>query len=165
MKKALIIIDVQKGFINKLTNKIPLKIRNFIEKNKGNYTLIVFTKYINHKNSNFVKNLHWQGFMRGKQTMIVDELKEFVNNKNLYIKDTYSSFLDNKLLKYLQNKKIQQVELSGIDTENCVLTFARDAFDRGFRIVVLENLCASHSNIKLHKSALEIIRRNIGPVI
>jgi len=35
MKKALIIIDVQKGFINKLTNKIPSKIRNFLPKQSG----------------------------------------------------------------------------------------------------------------------------------
>ncbi|MEX2029343.1 MAG: isochorismatase family cysteine hydrolase [Candidatus Paceibacterota bacterium] len=165
MKKALIIIDVQKGFINKLTNKIPSRIRNFILKNKGKYSLIIFTTYINHKNSNFVKILNWEGFMEDKQTAIVDDLKEFVNNKNLYKKYTYGSFVDNKLLKYLKNNKIKQVELAGIDTENCVLTFARDSFDRGFKVVVLKNLTASHTSLYLHKSALEIIKRNIGDVV
>lgn len=165
MKKALIVIDVQKGFINKLTNKIPSKVRNFIQRNKENYDLIIFTKYINHKSSNFVKNLHWQGFMKDKQTEIADELKKFVNSKNLYIKDTYSSFVNNKLLKHLKSKKIKQVELVGIDTENCVLTFARDAFDREFKVAVFKNLSASHSSLKLHKSALEIIKRNIGDVL
>jgi len=165
MKKALIIIDVQKGFINKLTNKIPSKIRNFILKYKDDYSLIIFIKYINHKNSNFVRNLNWKEFMNDKQTAIVDELKEFINDKNLYIKYTYGSFVDNKLLKYLKKSKIKQVELAGIDTENCVLTFARDAFDRGFKIVVFKNLSASHSSLQLHKSALEIIKENIGDVV
>ena len=165
MKKALIIIDVQKGFINKLTNKIPSKIRNFILKHKDDYSLIIFTKYINHKNSNFVKNLNWKGFMKDKQTAIVDELREFINDKNLYVKYTYSSFVNNKLLKYLKNNKIRQVELAGIDTENCVLTFARDAFDRGFKVVVFKNLSASHSSLQLHNSALEIIKENIGNVV
>jgi len=164
MKKALIIIDVQKGFINKLTNKISSRIRDFILKHKNNYDLIIFTKYINHKNSNFVKNLNWKEFMNDKQTAIVDELKEFINSKNLYEKDTYSSFVNNKLLKYLKNKKIRQVELAGIDTENCVLTFARDAFDRGFKVVVFKNLSASHTSPELHKSALKIIERGIGNV-
>jgi len=164
MKKALVIIDAQKGFINKLTNKIPSKIRVFIEKNKEDYDLIIFTKYINHKNSNFVKNLKWSGFMDKKETAIVDELKCFVNSKNLFIKDTYGSFVDNKLLNLLKRHKIGQVELAGIDTENCVLTFARDAFDRGMAVVVHKNLSASHSSLKLHNAALEIIKKNIGIV-
>ena len=165
MKKALIIIDIQKGFINKLTNKIPLKIRNYIIKNKKYYKLIIFTKYMNRKDSNFVKNLSWKGFMSNKQTDIVDELKGFIKNKNLYTKYTYSSFVNNKLLKYLKDNKIEQVELAGIDTENCVLTFARDAFDRGFKVVVFKNLSASHSSSYLHKSALAIIKANIGNVV
>ena len=165
MKKALIVIDIQKGFINELTNKIPSRIKKFIVKNKGNYNLIIFTKYINHKDSNFVKNLNWKGFMDDKQTAIVDELKEFINNKNLYKKYTYGSFVDDKLLKHLKRNNIKQVDLAGIDTENCVLTFARDAFDRGFRVVVFKNLSASHSNLNLHKSALEIIKNNIGKVV
>lgn len=165
MKKALVIIDIQKGFINKLTKKIPSRIKNFIFKNKGKYDLIIFTKYMNYKDSNFVKNLNWKGFMNDKQTAIVDELKEFINNKNLYKKYTYGSFVDNKLLKYLKKNKIKQVELAGIDTENCVLTFAKDAFDRGFKVVVFKNLSASHSDLHLHKSALKIIEENIGSVI
>jgi nicotinamidase-related amidase len=165
MKKALIIIDVQKGFINKLTSKIPLKIRNFILEHKDDYAKIIFTKYINHKNSNFVKNLNWTGFMDDKQTAVVDELQEFVNKDNLYTKDTYGIFLDDKLIKYLRKNKIKQVEIAGMDTENCVLTFARDAFDRDFKVVVFKNLSASHSSLHLHKSALEIIEKNIGDVV
>jgi len=164
MKKALIIIDIQKGFINKLTNKIPSKIRNFILKNRKKYNLIIFTKYMNHKDSNFVKNLNWKGFMNDKQTAIVDELEEFINSKNLYKKYTYGSFVDDKLLRYLKKNEIRQVELAGIDTENCVLTFARDAFDRGFKVIVFKNLSASHSSLELHKSALKIIEKNIGNV-
>jgi nicotinamidase-related amidase len=165
MKKALIIIDIQKGFINKLTDKIPARIKNYIKKNKDRYDLVIFTKYKNRNNSNFVKNLNWKGFMSNKETAIVDELKEFINKKNLYVKYTYSSFVDEKLLKYLRKNKIKQVELAGIDTENCVLTFARDTFDRGFKVIVIKNLSASHSDLSLHKSALKIIKDNIGDVV
>ena len=164
MGKALIIIDVQKGFITKLTGKIPLKIKKFILEHKNEYELVIFTKYVNHENSNFVKNLNWKRFMEVKETDIVDELKEFISKKNLYKKDTYGCFTNDRLLNLLKKKQIKQVELAGIDTENCVLTFARDAFDRGFKVVVFKNLSASHSSSKLHKSALEIIRINIGNV-
>lgn len=164
MKKALIIIDVQKGFINKSTIKTVGSIRNYIKKYQNDYDLLIFTKYLNCKNSNFVRSLKWRGFMSKKQTDLADEIKEFVNSKNLFVKYTYSSFVDNRVFNLLKKHKIQQVELAGFDTENCVLTFARDAFDRGMSVVVLKNLSASHSMPKLHQAALDIIRHNIGTV-
>lgn len=164
MKKALIVIDVQKGFINKNTKDVVLKIKKYISRNKNKYDLVVFTQYKNHKDSNFVKNLDWYGFMSKDETDLVDEISEFVNKENIFVKYTYGSFVDNKLYNLLKKHKIEKVELVGFDTENCVLTFARDAFDRGMEVVVLKDLCASHSNKKLHKAALEIIEDNIGEV-
>ncbi len=164
MKKALIIIDVQKGFINNRTLKIVRNIRNHIQKCSRFYEVVIYTKYYNHQSSNFVKRLDWHGFMDKKQTDFVDEITEFINNKYVFIKDTYGSFVDNKLMNFLKKHKIQQVELAGFDTENCVLTFARDAFDRGFSVVVYKDLTASHSMPKLHRAALEIIENNIGEV-
>lgn len=164
MKKALIIIDAQKGFLNKLTSKTFDAIEKFIIKNKANYDLIIFTRHINHKKSNFYRILGWYGFMDAKQNDIVEELKKFVNKKNTFVKDTYGIFVNDKLLEVLKKNKIKQVELAGFDTENCVLTFARDAFDRGMSVVVRKNLVASHSNPGLHKAALEIIKDNIGVV-
>lgn len=165
MKKALVIIDIQKGFMNKITSKIPSKIQAFIETHKKDYALIIFTQYVNHKDSNFVKNLNWKGFMTAKENAIVDELKGLINSKNLFVKYTYGSFVDDTVLNVLKKNKIKQVDIAGIDTENCVLTFARDAFDRGFSIRVLKDLSASHSSPKLHKAALEIIENNIGQVV
>lgn len=164
MKKALIIIDVQKGFVNKSTIPVVGRIKNFIKKHQNDYDLLIFTQYFNREGSNFVRSLKWRGFMDKKQTDLTDEIKEFVNSKNLFPKFTYGSFVDNKLFNLLKKNKIAQVELAGFDTENCVLTFARDAFDRGMSVVVLKNLSASHSNPKLHSAALEIIRDNIGDV-
>lgn len=164
MKRALIIIDVQKGFINKSTVPVVGRIKNFIKKHKNDYDLLIFTQYFNHEGSNFVRSLKWRGFMNKKQTDLADEIKEFVDTNNLFPKYTYGSFVDNKLFDLLKKNKIAQVELAGFDTENCVLTFARDAFDRGMSVVVLKNLSASHSNPRLHKAALDIIKDNIGNV-
>ena len=50
MKKALVIVDLEKGFITKYTKDIPRRIRNFIETKGREYDLIVFTQY---KNLNF----------------------------------------------------------------------------------------------------------------
>jgi nicotinamidase-related amidase len=162
MKKALIAIDVQKGFINKDTEDVVRKIRDYILENKDKYDLIIFTKYINHKDSHFVKMLDWHGFISEKENALADEILCFVDGDNLFIKDTYGSFVDDRMHSLLKKHRIVQVSLLGFDTENCVLSFARDAFDRGMRVVVLKDLCASHSSKKLHGAALEIIEGNIG---
>ncbi len=164
MKKALIVIDLEKGFITEHTRKIPLKIRNFIEKKGNTYDLILFTQYKNNPKSNFVKHLRYRGFMNKNKYAIVEELSDFVTKGNLFTKDTYGSFVNRKLPDILKKNKISEVHIAGIDTEHCVLTFARDAFDRGYRVVVLKNLCGSHSNPVLHKAALKIIKGNIGEV-
>ena len=164
MPKALIIIDVQKGFINNLTAGVIKKIRKYIIKSRNKYDLIIFTKYFNHKNSSFVKFHNWYGFMDESDTDLVDEIKEFSNAKNTFIKDTFSSFVNNKLYNILKKNNIEKVELCGFDTENCVLTFARDAFDRGMSVVVLKELCASHLDKRMHKNALDIIENNIGKI-
>lgn len=164
MKKALIIIDLEKGFINKHTKDLPLKIRNFILRKGKNYELVIFTQYKNHAGSNFEKYLNWKGFMTKDQFDIVDELKDLINKNNLFIKYTYGSFVTDKLPRVLKRNHINEVHIAGIDTENCVLTFARDAFDRGYKVVALKNLCKSHSSSDLHKAALQIIKDNIGDV-
>lgn len=165
MKKALIVIDLEKGFINKYTRDIPLRIKNFIHKKANGYDVILFTQYKNHSRSNFVKHLGYKGFMTKERYDFVDELKGLVNKKNVFTKDTYGSFVTKKLPNALKKNKITEVHIAGIDTENCVLTFARDAFDRGYKVVVLKNLCGSHSDVRgLHNAALKIIANNIGEV-
>lgn len=164
MKKALIIIDLQKGFINKFTQKLPRRIRNFIKRYVEDYALVLFTQFKNHSGSNFVKNLNYRRFMESKQNGLVGEIKEFTSKENVFVKDTYGSFVDNGVSNILRKNKIGEVDLAGIDTENCVLTFARDAFDRGYKVNVLKQLCASHSSPRLHRAALEIIKYNIGNV-
>ncbi|HPI67161.1 MAG TPA: isochorismatase family cysteine hydrolase [bacterium] len=164
MRKALIVIDIQRGFLNPLTKNLPAKIKKFLELNKNNFNLILFTQYFNRPNSPFVKFLNWRGFIDKKENDLCEEIKPLINKNNLFKKYTYSSFVDNKLLNILKKNKIGEVYLMGISTENCVLTFSRDAFDRGFKVVVLKNYCASADSKKLHQAALEIIKNNIGQV-
>lgn len=164
MKKALIVVDLQKGFLTKYTRDLPAKIRRFIQKRGGEYNLIIFTQFRNHPKSNFVKHLNYRGFISRNRYEIVNELRDFIKKTNLFRKDTYSSFLTKKPSDVLRKNKIREVQIVGIDTENCVLTFARDAFDRGYKVTVLKDLCRSHSDPNLHGAALEIIRKNIGKV-
>ncbi|MFH1457065.1 MAG: isochorismatase family cysteine hydrolase, partial [Patescibacteria group bacterium] len=159
-KKALIIIDLQKGFINELTQDIPYKTKKYIEENQNDFDLVLFTQFINHSESVFVKQLEYKDFMEQHEYDLVNEIKEFVGDENLFQKDTYGSFVDDEMLDALRLEEIKEVYLGGIATENCVLTFARDAFDRSFKVKVIKDLCASPESIELHNVALQIIENN-----
>jgi len=164
MKKALIIIDLQKGFINKLTSKLPNKIKEYFQSHSSDFDLILFTQYKNHQDSPLAKTLDYHEFSTPEEYDIVDELKEFITSHNLFTKDTYSSFVDEKLHNTLKENNIEEVYLMGIMTENCVLTFARDAVDRGFFVTVLKDYCGTITNLEKHNAALKIISDNIGKV-
>jgi len=164
MKKALVIIDPQKGFTSKHTKGIASRIKKFVEKNRKKYSLILFTQHRNDPKSYIYKYQGWRGFMKEEEYGFMDELAELAKSEKVFVKNTYGAFTDKKMENFLKKKNITDIHLAGMDTENCVLTFARDAFDRGFKITVLKNLCASHSSQRLHRAALEIIENNIGKV-
>ena len=94
------------------------------------------------------------------------DLLPWVKKDNVFVKNTYSSFFDSEFTNYLKKKKIEELIIVGLDTENCVLTNSRAAFDNGYKVSVVANCCGSStSGDEMHKAALEIIKNNIGDVI
>lgn len=57
MNKLLLVIEVQKDFINKNTNHILSKIKELV--NSGRFKNIVFKRFINDKNSICYKELNY----------------------------------------------------------------------------------------------------------
>ncbi len=164
MKTCLLIIDVQNFFINKWTQDVPKNIVRLIENEE--FSKIVFTKFVNTADSNFVRQFNYTGCTKPPYTDIVKNLEPWVKKDNVFIKNTYSAFLKPGLAEFLKNNKTEKVTLVGIDTENCVLTNARELFDRGYKVKVIANGCGSASaGPEMHGWALEIIKRNIGEVI
>lgn len=158
-KKAIIIIDVQNYFVNEQTKFIPEKIVKHI--NKADYDHVVFTKFINKEGSNFFKLLNWKKMLSGKETEIHNSLIKFVNKNNVFVKNNYSVFKARGLNDFLKKNKVGKLFLCGIDTEACVLASAFEAFDLGFDVKIIKELCSSHSGKSLHNSALRIIDRCI----
>lgn len=164
MKTALLIVDVQNFFINKWTQHIPKNIIGLIK--KENFPLIAFSQFINTPNSQFVKQLNFTGCCLPPYTDIVNDLKPWVKKDNVFIKNTFSVFTNSGFEKYLKKKKIEELTIVGLDAEYCVLADCFNAFDRGYKIKVVADCCASStSGPELHEAALEIIRRNVGEVI
>lgn len=164
MKQALLIIDVQNFFINKWTQSVPKNIVKLIQAN--DFTYIIFTKFVNTPDSHFVKQFNYTECTKPPYTDIVADLLPWVKKENVFTKNTYSSFYDTKFTNYLKMKKIDKLVIAGIDTENCVLTNARAAFDNGYKVTVVADCCGSSTGgPDMHQVALEIIKNNIGEVI
>lgn len=125
MKRALIVIDVQNYFMNSLTKHLPERILQYIQKNKGNFALIIFTNFVNTRESSVYRFLDWQECLGPPE---------------------------------------EEFYLCGIDTDCCVLATAYDAFDQGYRVHLLKNLCMTSTGKNLHNAAVSMFKKNVGSV-
>lgn len=162
MHKALIVIDVQKFFLNKDTRIVVKEIQKYLRKNISEYSAVYFTIFKNDPNGPLWQISEWRDCVGSPDTNICDELKEFLNNNNLFYKNILSAFKVPQIKDGLKKLNIAEVHLCGFDTDCCVLATAYDLFDEGIKPVVLENLTWSTSKEKLHKPALQMLERNIG---
>jgi ribonuclease HI/nicotinamidase-related amidase len=155
MRKALLVIDVQQYFLKKTPKNLPRKIADYVETSK--YDLLAFTTFRNTPGSNWEKSLGWYGCRSDEDIVLASEFINLANAKNTFEKHTYSALRQPDLLRQLNEKKVGQIDLCGIDIDACVLATAFDAFDHGYRVNVLLDL--SYSRAGLDKAAAEIILR------
>lgn len=162
MKTALIVIDVQNFFVVENALGLPEKIVDHIEGNKNKYDYILFTLCYYDSKSNFEKILHWKGPYKSPEVNLHSALVPFATPETTFSKTTYSAFKSKELLDFLKNNKVSRIKLCGINTDACVLSSGFEAFDLGFDVEILEDLCSvSSANVDYEKSAKVIIKRNL----
>jgi nicotinamidase-related amidase len=76
-------------------------------------------------------------------------------------KTTYSGFTSSSIESLLQELKLQRLVMTGLATSQCVETTARDASDRGFGILHLEDCQADYHDIS-HRASLFASRSVCG---
>lgn len=150
MSSLLLVIDLQKGFVNEKTEYLVEKIKHLIQRNL--YDQI----FINTPQSVLAKKLNYFGGMGEDNELVMNEM-----NHKIFEKNVYSAYND-ELKKYLETNQINKIYLCGVDTDACVLKTAFDLFENGYDVFVLKDYCASTGGEKLHQAALEILKRNIG---
>jgi nicotinamidase-related amidase len=157
--KVLLVIDVQRGFINCNTAHVVPKIRTLLD--MRHFQKHLFTRFINSPNSQFAKQLQLFGMYEDDpDTELAPELIPYASE--VFIKYGYGS-LTPELHQLLTVQQASQVVLVGIETDACVLKTAFDLFDAGFHVQVISDLCASgDADPRIHESALSILARNIG---
>ena len=162
MNKALIVIDVQKFFLNRETKPVVDKIRNFLNRHSTDYSQIYFTIFKNNSRSPLWQIAGWQGCRQTPETDICDEIKKFTGKTNLFYKNILSAAKIPAIKRNLKTGGINGVHLCGFDTDCCILATAYDLFDQNIKPLLLENLTWSTAKEKLHGAAIKMIKRNIG---
>ena len=154
-KTLLLVIDLQKSFINENTEFLPQKIESLISENK--FDSVAFTRFINNVGSVYTTKLNWFGCIDESDRAIVID----TNDNEVFDKTVYTA-LNSKLKDYLIKENIKKVYLCGIDSECCVLKTAFDMFEAGIEVYILSEYCYSTLGEERHLQAMEILKRNIG---
>ena len=159
-KCPLLVVDVQRGFLNEFTHHIPERICHLIE--SGEFDPLLFTRFVNVKGSPYHRFLDWHDCERPPETDLAPEMAELAKRGRVYAKQGFTG-LPPSLKRRLRSSRPKEVAIVGIDTDMCVLKIALDIFDLGIRPVVLTDCCASTLGSQAHLAGLAVLSRNIGP--
>jgi len=162
-ESVLIVIDPQKSFCTPITQPTVPKIAQFIINWQKAHKPIVFTRFVNCPNSPYETLLRWQKCQESSdEVAFIEEIIPLVQTHFVVTKQLYSAFTSDEFVRLLTEKGWKTLVLCGFSTHACVMKTALDAFERGFRPVILTDLCGSHNGVNLHESALTILPSLIG---
>jgi nicotinamidase-related amidase len=159
MSQILLVVDVQKCFLNAFTAHVPGRIRALIE--RRGYDHVWFTRFVNPEDGPYREILGWHGATASPDTDLAPELAPWAVADHVFTKLGLTGLPD-ALRTLLQQHEPERVDLVGIDTDMCVLKMAMDLFDMAIRPVVLIDCCASTAGLQTHLAGLAVLARNIG---
>jgi len=159
MATALIVIDVQRGMVNDNSQHVVPKVIELIRQATAIGIPVLFTHFINHAHSGYVKWMGWSRFMHSPEVDLHPEILPFV--QVVFDKPGYTSLIP-PVRAWLGERGITRLYCCGIDTEACVLKTAVDAFESDIEPVVVHDACASHAGQAAHEAGLFVLSRFIG---
>ena len=80
-----------------------------------------------------------------------------------FVKHSYSAFTNPDFEAHLRSRSIETLIFAGVQTNVCVEATLREAYNRGFHVVLAEDCVASHTPA-LHEATLQNTRALLGKV-
>jgi biuret amidohydrolase len=162
-KSALLVIDMQKYFLDQKSpsyvcggDAILPNISNLISVYRKAGRPVIFTKHVHHpdKIDVGIMGWWWEGMIveGTKESEIADELKPLKGEK-VVLKHRYSAFYNTDLETILRCQKIEDLVITGVMTNMCCESTARDAYFRDYRVFFPAD-CNGTVTEEMHKSTL-----------
>ncbi len=153
-KRALILVDLQEGFLKDDNRHIITPIQKVMM--EGKYDLIVEAIFHAEPGSLWDKQTEWTFPLRPTTS----EIQKLLGSDTIKVTKTTKSVFkgDKDLEKILKEKGIEEVHIVGLDTNDCAFATAQESFDLGFFTYVLEECVAASGGEELHEAALKILR-------
>lgn len=162
-KTALLVIDMQKFFLDPDSPTftcggmaIISKIKHLISTFRESGRPIIFTRHVHHPERIDVGIMGWwwEGMcIEGStESEIHDDLRPLQNEKIIF-KHRYSAFYNTDLEIILRCLNIKDLVISGIMTNMCCESTARDAYNRDYRVFFLADGTGS-INEEMHCASL-----------
>ncbi len=92
-----------------------------------------------------------------------EKLNRPLPGEPVVVKHGYNAMADHNMNTILQNRGVKSLIFSGIDTAVCVDSTLRDAFHRGYYIVLARDICGS-DDLERHEMAVKTIGTFYGLV-
>ena len=151
---ALLLVDIQSDYGQLVTPQFEKEVKGVIKKARIENIPIIHVRYVAcRKKSNHLpykfqisngKQTHKTYKRHGKIHMWTKKSGDSVTTKY-----TFDAFLGTRLNAMLRNRNIKTVYIAGLETGVCVLNTVFSAFNRGYRVRVVEAACID-SNKKRH---------------
>ena len=159
MTRALLVIDVQNGFVNEHTRPILPTLATLIGAFVRREEPLAFTRFVNRSGSPYERWIGWTRFREAPENALADSLD--THGAPVFSKHVYSAFTV-EMEEWLSRHHIDCLVLCGIATDGCVLKTAVDAFERSIEPQVVTDACASHAGREVHEAGLLLLARFIG---
>ncbi|XOZ90639.1 isochorismatase family cysteine hydrolase (plasmid) [Nocardia testacea] len=166
-KAALLVVDVQNGFVNEFSAHAVPVIVDLATRWAQAGRPTVYTRYWNYTGSPWERLIGWKALYGPPETDIVEELEVLATAAGSHLLDkTVYTALTTEGRDLLRSLDVTDLVICGIATDACVLKTALDAFEFGYTPWVVQDAVASnatrHRAAEIHESALLHISRLVG---
>lgn len=159
---ALLVIDVQRGFVNGHSRGVLPTIVHLVEGWRAASGPVVFTRFHNELGSPYETITGWTRLRTAKEQAFAEELAHITDSADAVIDKAQSSVFTQEGARLIRDRGWSDLVLCGIDTDACVYDSAIAAYQRGYRPWIVTDACASTGGPKYHDAALLLAARNLG---
>lgn len=162
-KSALLVIDMQKFFLNPKSPTFTCgglavlpNVKQLVEAFRKAHRPIIYTRHVHHPDGidAGIMGWWWEGMcVEGSPESEVHGEIIPLSHEKVILKHRYSSFYNTDLETILRCAKIEDLVISGIMTNMCCESTARDAYYRDYRVFFLADGTGS-VNEEMHTASL-----------